>query len=95
MTGTEAKRINESRCDDLTLAAAIHPTTFPAMSIPDPTDDLRRAMQDRILVLDGAMGTTIRGYGLSEAQARGRLEHRLDMRDRRRLAPGGDMRGHG
>jgi 5-methyltetrahydrofolate--homocysteine methyltransferase len=71
MTGTEAKRINESRCDDLTLAAASHPTTFPAMSIPDPTDDLRRAMQDRILVLDGAMGTTIRGYGLSEAQARG------------------------
>ncbi|MEI7929349.1 MAG: homocysteine S-methyltransferase family protein, partial [Verrucomicrobiales bacterium] len=41
------------------------------MAIPDPTADLRRAMQDRILVLDGAMGTTIRGYGLTEAQARG------------------------
>jgi len=28
-------------------------------------------MQERILVIDGAMGTTIRGYGLSEADARG------------------------
>jgi 5-methyltetrahydrofolate--homocysteine methyltransferase len=42
------------------------------MAIPDPTADLRRAMQDRILVLDGAMGTTIRGYGLNEEQARGK-----------------------
>ena len=33
--------------------------------------ELRRAMQERILVIDGAMGTTIRGYGLSEADARG------------------------
>jgi len=41
------------------------------MAIIDPTAELRRAMQDRILVLDGAMGTTIRGYGLSEEQARG------------------------
>ena len=28
-------------------------------------------MRQRILVIDGAMGTTIRGYGLSEADARG------------------------
>ncbi len=71
MAGTSTKRINESRCDDLTLAAALDATTFPPMAIPDPTADLRLAMQDRILVLDGAMGTTIRGYGLTEAQARG------------------------
>ena len=32
---------------------------------------LEEAMRDRILVLDGAMGTTIRGYGLDEAAARG------------------------
>lgn len=39
-----------------------------------PTDldtELRSALRDRILVLDGAMGTTIRGYGLSESDARG------------------------
>ncbi|BCU75671.1 methionine synthase [Luteolibacter sp. LG18] len=41
------------------------------MAIIDPTAELRRAMQNRILVLDGAMGTTIRGYGLNEEQARG------------------------
>ncbi|MGC4015131.1 MAG: homocysteine S-methyltransferase family protein, partial [Luteolibacter sp.] len=41
------------------------------MAIIDPTAELRRAMQNRILVLDGAMGTTIRGYGLNESQARG------------------------
>jgi 5-methyltetrahydrofolate--homocysteine methyltransferase len=40
------------------------------MAILDPTAELRRAMRDRILVLDGAMGTTIRGYGLTEAEAR-------------------------
>ena len=37
----------------------------------DPTTDLHQALAERILVLDGAMGTTIRGYGLSEADARG------------------------
>ena len=37
----------------------------------DPTDDLTRALAERILVLDGAMGTTIRSYGLSESDARG------------------------
>jgi 5-methyltetrahydrofolate--homocysteine methyltransferase len=37
----------------------------------DPTLEIQRALTDRILVLDGAMGTTIRGYGLSEADARG------------------------
>ncbi len=36
----------------------------------DLTSELQRALSERILVLDGAMGTTIRGYGLSEEQAR-------------------------
>jgi 5-methyltetrahydrofolate--homocysteine methyltransferase len=33
--------------------------------------ELEAAMRRRILVIDGAMGTTIRGYGLKEADARG------------------------
>jgi len=41
------------------------------MPRPDLTDELTRALENRILVLDGAMGTTIREYGLSEADARG------------------------
>jgi len=41
------------------------------MPRPDPTADLQKALRQRILVLDGAMGTTIRTYGLSEADARG------------------------
>jgi 5-methyltetrahydrofolate--homocysteine methyltransferase len=41
------------------------------MAIIDPTAELQRAMKERILVLDGAMGTTIRGYGLTEEAARG------------------------
>jgi 5-methyltetrahydrofolate--homocysteine methyltransferase len=42
-----------------------------AMPQPDSTIELKHALADRILVLDGAMGTTIRTYGLSEADARG------------------------
>lgn len=38
---------------------------------PDPTNELEAALQERILVLDGAMGTTIRGYELTEEDARG------------------------
>ncbi len=33
--------------------------------------ELRKLLSERIAVLDGAMGTTIRGYGLDEAAARG------------------------
>ncbi len=33
---------------------------------------LRRLLEERILLLDGAMGTMIQGYGLSEADYRGR-----------------------
>ena len=38
---------------------------------PDCTEELRKALAERILVLDGAMGTTIRSYGLEESDARG------------------------
>ncbi len=38
---------------------------------PDLTTELRAELAKRILVLDGAMGTTIREYKLDEAQARG------------------------
>jgi 5-methyltetrahydrofolate--homocysteine methyltransferase len=41
------------------------------MSQADPTQELIHALAERILVLDGAMGTTIRSYVLSEAAARG------------------------
>ena len=38
---------------------------------PDSTAELEKALAERILILDGAMGTTIRGYGLTEEEARG------------------------
>ncbi len=41
------------------------------MPRPDSTAELTAALEKRILVLDGAMGTTIRGYGLTEKEARG------------------------
>lgn len=41
------------------------------MSQPDCTSELTHSLSKRILVLDGAMGTTIRSYGLAEADARG------------------------
>ena len=41
------------------------------MRRPDPTAELQQALRQRILVLDGAMGTTIRTYGLTEGDARG------------------------
>ena len=41
------------------------------MPRPDATAELTTALEERILMLDGAMGTTIRGYGLTEEDARG------------------------
>ncbi|MCH7226960.1 methionine synthase [Haloferula sp. A504] len=41
------------------------------MPRPDATAELTSALEKRILILDGAMGTTIRGYGLEEKDARG------------------------
>ena len=38
---------------------------------PDATAELTALLEERIVCLDGAMGTTIRGYGLSEEDARG------------------------
>ena len=41
------------------------------MPQPDSTHELKTELAKRIFVLDGAMGTTIRTYGLNEADARG------------------------
>jgi 5-methyltetrahydrofolate--homocysteine methyltransferase len=38
---------------------------------PDATEELRKELRRRIMVIDGAMGTTIRGYGLTEEDTRG------------------------
>jgi 5-methyltetrahydrofolate--homocysteine methyltransferase len=38
---------------------------------PDATADLTAALHERVLVLDGAMGTMIQAYGLSESDYRG------------------------
>src|SRR6266480_4414029 len=38
---------------------------------PDRTEELRALLERRILILDGAMGTTIQGYKLSETDFRG------------------------
>jgi 5-methyltetrahydrofolate--homocysteine methyltransferase len=42
------------------------------MPQPDRTLELTTALAGRIMVLDGAMGTTIRSYGLGEEDARGK-----------------------
>lgn len=41
------------------------------MPQPNCESELRSELSRRILVIDGAMGTTIRGYGLTEADVRG------------------------
>ncbi|MCH8113236.1 MAG: methionine synthase, partial [Proteobacteria bacterium] len=41
------------------------------MSAPGRTEELERALGERILVLDGAMGTMIQAHGLEEADYRG------------------------
>src|SRR3979490_491909 len=38
---------------------------------PDRTEELSALLERRILILDGAMGTTIQGYKLSETDFRG------------------------
>ena len=48
------------------------------MPRPDATAELTTALEERILMLDGAMGTTIRGYGLTEEDARGAEEREED-----------------
>jgi 5-methyltetrahydrofolate--homocysteine methyltransferase len=51
------------------------------MTQPDCTAELTAALAERILVLDGAMGTTLRTYGLGEEQARGArfAAHTVDL----------------
>lgn len=41
--------------------------------------DIRQLVKQRILILDGAIGTMIQGYGLSEGDFRGRLDLRDDV----------------
>ena len=41
--------------------------------------DIRQLVKQRILILDGAIGTMIQGYGLSEGDFRGRLNLRDDV----------------
>ncbi len=51
------------------------------MPQPDSTFEITKALAQRIFVLDGAMGTTIRSYGLEESQARGErfVDSRQDL----------------
>ncbi|NWK56173.1 methionine synthase [Verrucomicrobiaceae bacterium N1E253] len=49
----------------------ISPELRPISHRPDATKSLTSALEQRIMMLDGAMGTTIRGYGLKESDARG------------------------
>src|SRR3954469_24666674 len=46
-------------------------TSDPGSRIPDPGSRLRSLLNDRILILDGAMGTMIQRYKLTEADFRG------------------------
>ncbi len=48
------------------------PAKVPAVApAPDRTAELSAALAERILVIDGAMGTMVQGYGLTEADCRG------------------------
>jgi 5-methyltetrahydrofolate--homocysteine methyltransferase len=46
--------------------------------MPNNAEILQRALRDRVVILDGAMGTTIRTYGLGEQDVRG--EHFKDAK---------------
>ena len=47
------------------------PPVFPSRVRPDATADLRARLRERVLVLDGAMGTMIQRHPLTEADFRG------------------------
>ncbi len=49
---------------------------------PDPSETLERLLDERILLLDGAMGTMIQEYDLGEADFRGErlADHSLDLK---------------
>jgi len=46
-------------------------TDRPSLERPDATDQLTELLGERILVIDGAMGTMIQGHGLDESGYRG------------------------
>ena len=46
-------------------------TDRPTFRQPDKTEELRKLLESRILVIDGAMGTMIQSYKLDEADYRG------------------------
>ena len=52
------------------------------MTVPDRLSALRKALTERILVLDGAMGTMIQAYGLGEPDFRGTrfADHPRDLK---------------
>ncbi|HEX8154259.1 MAG TPA: homocysteine S-methyltransferase family protein, partial [Thermoanaerobaculia bacterium] len=52
------------------------------MTQPDRTEELRELLTRRVLIIDGAMGTMIQRYGLSEADYRGErfARHTHDLR---------------
>ena len=52
------------------------------MNAPDRTAELKRALSERILVLDGAIGTMIQAHDLAEAEYRGQRfrDHPRDLR---------------
>ncbi len=54
----------------------------PTVERPDATDALTRILAERILVIDGAMGTLIQGHGLGEDDYRGTpyAEHDHDLK---------------
>ena len=55
-------------------AATQKPNEYPRLdSPPERGELLARLLDERILILDGAMGTMIQGYGLAEADFRGEI----------------------
>ena len=52
------------------------------MSASDRNDLLEAGLRKRILVIDGAMGTMVQGFGLDEAAFRGERfkDHHMDLR---------------
>ena len=68
---------------DLTAADSSSPQGVPPEFSPVETEEtLRRLMAERILILDGAMGTMIQGYGLTEEDFRGEVlkDHGQDLK---------------
>jgi transcriptional regulator with XRE-family HTH domain len=79
--GIPSTRVGKTMSDDtldalLGLHREIVRRETTAIATPEEArranTELRRAMRERILVIDGAMGTTIRTYGKTEADMRGK-----------------------